>query len=256
MSRYLRLLSAVLLLSQSLLLCSDLIKQKPYIKWTRKEVSQVLNESPWVGLSPGGFRISEHRNLTIQNPTTDDVEVRRRPFYYRVRLLTAKPIREAWLRKLEIEGIIEPTVAATKLSSSSKEKKAALERYLASHPDDGALTGDSKNIIIGITIRIDIAWATEESSASELSNISAASQLTAETILSTDAGKQVHLLKYLPPGQDRFGARYYFPRYLANGAPLLGTNDKELQFETRIDSHPVKVKFDLKKMRYEGQLEI
>jgi hypothetical protein len=178
-----------------------------------------------------------------------------RPFYYRVRLLTAKPVREAWLRKLEIEGIIEPTVAATKLSSSSKEKKAALERYLASHPDDGALTGDIKNIIIGITIRIDIAWATEESSASELSNVSAASQLTAETILSTDTGKQVHLLKYVPPGQDRFGARYYFPRYLASGAPLLGTNDKQLQFETRIDNHPVKVKFDLTKMRYKGQLE-
>ena len=94
-----------------------------------------------------------------------------------------------------------------------------------------------------------------KSSASELSNVSAASQLTAETILSTDTGKQVHLLKYVPPGQDRFGARYYFPRYLASGAPLLGTNDKELQFETRIDNHPVKVKFDLKKMRYEGQLE-
>jgi hypothetical protein len=239
------------------LLCADLIEQKPYTKWTKKEVSQILNASPWVGLSPGGFRVSEYRwPPRISDPATrDNVEVFHRPFYYRVRLLTAKPVREAWLRKLEIEGIIEPTVAATKLSSSSKEKKAALERYLASHPDDGALTGDIKNIIIGITIRIDIAWATEESSASELSNVSAASQLTAETILSTDTGKQVHLLKYVPPGQDRFGARYYFPRYLASGAPLLGTNDKQLQFETRIDNHPVKVKFDLTKMRYKGQLE-
>ena len=257
MCRYLRFLSAALLLSQSLLLCSGLTERKPYTEWTEKEVGQILNASPWVGLSPAGIRILQYQ-LRFGDPTSPFSQISI-PVYYRVRLLTAKPVREAWLQWLELGGIIEPTVAAKNLSTkhSSAEKQAALERYLASHPDDGAMAGDNKNIIIGMTIRIgsysSLEW-NEESSASELLDISVL-QSKAETVLSTDTGKRIQLLKYVPPGQDCFGARYYFPRYHTSGAPLLGANDRELQFETRINDHHIKVKFDLKKMHYKGELE-
>ena len=115
MNRHLRFLFAGLLLSQSLLLGSDLIERKPYTEWTKKDVSQILNTSLWVKLSPAGVDT---------------------PAFFMVRLLTAKPIREAWLRVLELQ----PVISAKELSAnnSSAEKKAVLERYLASHPDDGA----------------------------------------------------------------------------------------------------------------------
>jgi hypothetical protein len=257
MSRYLQLVSAVILISHSLLLCSDLIEKKPYTEWTKAEVGQILNASPWVCLCPAGTRVLQYQ-VRVGDPDSGFSQITM-PLQYRVRLLTARPVREAWLRWLELGDIIESTVSAKRLSvqDSSSEKKAALERYLASHTEDGALTGDDKNIIIGITLRIgsyrSLQWS-EEYSASELSNISV-SELKSETVLSTNTGKRVQLVEYMPPSQDWYGARYYFPRYLAHGTPLVGTNDRELQFKTRINDRPVKAKFDLKKMLYKGKLE-
>jgi hypothetical protein len=209
-----------------------------------------------VALSPAGNRVSEHRLPGDPTSIPSGISI---PIFYRIRLLTAKPVREAWLRWLELGGILESTVQAKDLGTkdSPAERHAALERYLSSNPDDGAVAGDDKHIILGITLRIgnygSLRW-TEESRAYELSNV-AAPQSYSETVLFTDRGKRVHLLRYMPPGADCFGARYYFPRLLPTGAPLITENDKELRFETRINDHPVKARFDLRRMKYKGKPE-
>ncbi len=257
MGRYICVLSMGLLLYSGLLFCMDWLEQNPYTEWTENEVLQVLNQSPWVSARPAGIRVEEFRDRA-GDPTSNYSQISM-PIYYQVRLLTAKPVREAFLRWIALWGIPQSTVNIKNLSTkaSSAEKNAALAEYLASHPNDGAMAGDDKNIIIGITLKIgrygSLTW-TEESSALELSNV-AVSQLKTQTVLSTNTGKNVRLVKYEPPGRDWFGARYYFPRYLPNGVPFLAGNDGKLLFETRINGRSLKVKFNLKKMRYKGILE-
>ncbi len=97
--------------------------------------------------------------------------------------------------------------------------------------------------------------------------------LTHNTSLTTDTGKGVFLVRYDPPGQDDLWAKYYFPRNLPDGNPLLSQRDKEIRFETSItlleDAQPafqsgsasqrtdrIWMQFNLRKMIFEGRLEI
>ena len=82
------------------------------------------------------------------------------------------------------------------------------------------------------------------------------SDWTGHTILSTETGRSVEIVRYDPPGLDMLGAKFYFPSRLPDGTPLVANGGKELRFETRINGKSVKAKFDLRKMRYQGRLEI
>lgn len=77
-----------------------------------------------------------------------------------------------------------------------------------------------------------------------------------ETSLATNTGKRVDLLGYIKPGKDQLGSKFYFPRNLADGRPLITSKDNELYFETRVNETRIKVKFDLGEMLFKGKVEI
>ena len=98
------------------------------------------------------------------------------------------------------------------------------------------------------------------------------------TFLSTTSGKRVYAVAYDPPGNDGLGAKYYFPRTMADGRPFITEVDREVRFETTLTvttpyvpnpflepatpeplkrrSEKIFLTFDLRKMMIEGKTEI
>jgi hypothetical protein len=99
--------------------------------------------------------------------------------------------------------------------------------------------------------------------------------LVRSTYLVTDDGIPNYLKRYDPPAADGAGAKFVFSRRLLDGTPFVKPTDRQLRFETTLsladrqsvraleDSYSVpqnlnriSIKFDLRKMMFEGKLEI
>jgi len=266
----------------------DWWEKKPYIEWTPHEIDRMLNDSPWVALCPaeltrGQLVISRGSEEPAQHVSSPDrraipmhstqVQQAALPslINYRVRLLTARPIREAFLSELSFSAHThqdfssQQTVNVERMKGGDlvSARQARLQQFLAEHPGGTLVDGDERRIIVALTLtqftrneapHKSSDWA-EQPRPSDLLEIHTA-DLTGTTILSTDTGKRVALIQYDRPGTDMLGAKFYFPRTLPDGAPLIGDRDRELRFETRINGKEIKVKFDLRKMRYKGKVEL
>jgi hypothetical protein len=249
-----------LFLFPMLLMAQEWWETKPYIQWSADQVYKILNDSPWVIVTTAGVR-PLNRTLLFYPPSspTRPYSISLLPIAFRVSLITAKPVREALLRRLEWSGT---SVNAKDYKTESEKER--LERFIASSPNDVRVKGDERYIIVALTLRVlDIdncevpiknckSWL-EDPNADELSKIDT-SAMTTQTSLATNTNR-VALARYEPPGPDRLGAKYYFPRKLANGAPLIASGDKELIFDTRINNSRLSVKFNLTKMSYNGKPE-
>jgi len=241
----------VLLFISALFLASFSLKAEgwwektPFTQWPGIRVYELLTDSPWVLLSPAGFRQGENRRHSGYAISCN----------YLVRIVTAKPIREALLRSISLQGKLVSAKSGRK-NMDADQQQEQLHAFMASRPDDLRIKGNDRQIIIAITLKIDDRFTShEEDDGTELSNVDI-SAISAETSLATDTGKRVDLEDYRPAGNDRLGMQFYFPRQLPDGSPLISAGDKELRFGTRINGTPVKVKFNLKKMIYKGKLEI
>jgi hypothetical protein len=173
-------------------------------------------------------------------------------------MVTAKPLREAMLRAISLQGRVlnvSSRFGNSFLSSKAAQEQERLESFMAARPDDLRIKGDDKQIIIGITLRVDDrSRSREEDYGIELSNIDV-SRVVQETTLTTDTSRCAALSYFKPAGADRLGVKFYFPRILADGSPLVTAADKELRFSTWINGTPIRAKFNLKKMFYQGKLE-
>ncbi len=250
-----------------LLTCSAALgewwEEKPYTEWSVEQVDTVLNNSPWVRLAPAAPATRSGRNSALATFV---------PLYYQVRLLTARPIREGFLRMLAL-GMRSATADIREFSEDARVGYGSrlLQEFLRSYPEDVRAQGDEHHIILAVTLK-EAYWDSSTSTSStstlvqypkyreltnadELSNIDL-SNIQRETSLTTSTGRRVGIMSYIKPGGDRLGAKFYFPRNLPDATPLIAAGDKELLFETRIKNSKIKVKFDLKKTVYRGKTEL
>jgi hypothetical protein len=245
--RYLGLLfiafSAALCLARS----GEWWEEKPIAQWSNKQVNEFLNSSPWISSSQGYFLQAPRQALVVM-------------VHYQARILTAKPVREAFLRL----NVLNPKVVTAKsiqAATAADELQDRMHALLASHPNDLLVKGNEKNLIIAVSQKVrtlGISGITSEQEvfhSDELSDVDQ-SKLAASTSLATNTGKKVDLADYRPPDTRQAGATYYFPKNLPDGIPLVSGSDKELIFETVINQKQVKIKFDLGKLKYKGKLEI
>jgi hypothetical protein len=244
--------SAILLFA-GLLTAAEWWEKKPYSQWSDKEVKRMLDNSPW----------GKVHTVTIMNPTytgtrdfrsegTGDLE-REKQNLFHLHFLTAKPIRMAIVRQ-------------HMLNQKGQADLAGLERFVGQTSE--------KNIILAMTLSsVPKGTSSQSGYLSALLKLSTP-ELTVNTSLASKSGKRVYLTRYDPPGQDGLGAKYYFPRYMEDGKPFLTVDDSEVRFETlivlvesgtasgvpgeiensRIDR--IWMQFDLRKMVFEGKLEI
>ncbi len=234
---------------------------KPYMKWSKDDVTWVLQYSPWISVSPAGVRQEARLNPNFNkggwHPEYDGNSL---TVNYVFRLLTARPIREALLRSIALGEIIFPLVDRTDFGKKSlaEEERSLLNRFMISYPNSSILKGEDKFIIIGISLRVGVheslrRW-TEESRGAELSRMDASS-LMQNARLSTNTGKKVQLMDYRPAGTGWITTQLLFPRYLPDRRPLVAFGDNELLLETWINGKTVRAKFNLSKMVYKGRLE-
>jgi hypothetical protein len=241
-------------------------EKESYTQWSTKQVYKILYDSPWVSFTSAGFRPVQVPWYGAGSGGRGTRTIFYRSFY-RISLLTAQPMREALLRLYSFSSLL---VDAGSLNADAKSQKeqSRLEKFIESTPNDVRVQGDEQYIILGLTGVVSTQKTTqertprmspanwqEESHVDELSKVDV-SELLKSTSLATNTGKRAMLSRYEPPGADRLGAKFYFPRTLPDGTPLLRAGDKELVFEAQINKTRIKGKFDLGKMVSRGKLEI
>jgi len=235
-------LLAVLLLA-SFALAKEWWEEKSYSSWSQKDVDRMLDRSPW----------GKVHSIVIMNPTAPsegrgarsftnigrgDLE-REKQNHFHLRFLTAKPVRMALARGM-------------RLDDPEKANRAGVERFIGQSND--------RHIVLALQLS-----ATPEGSSSfrgywrSLLKLRT-TELTNNTLLATKTGKRVYTLP--------------------DGRPLVTTDDREIRFETTItlmeetatrghsadiEANPrqehsrtdrIWMKFDLRKMVFEGKIEI
>ena len=208
-------LSAIFLAASSAAFGADFWENKQYEKWSQKECSKLLENSPWaqdLTLMDSGLQQSTQ--------ASDDGQ----QFYikYQMQFRSALPVRQALVRQMQI---------AQKYDSLKPEQQQQFDQgakdFLSTIPNA---------VILYVT------YATNSQSKSmELLNFWKAQtmDLLKNTVfLRNSKGDQVPLAQFvLSQGGDR-SFQLIFPREL-NGKPFIGPEDKSLMLEF---SYPVVVK--------------
>ena len=228
----------------------------PVAAWSIEQVSDFLNTSPWIGGSQGYFRQGSWVGGTDGNKRKAPIIM----VYYQARILTARPVREAFLQ-LSILNPVVVTARSIRASTAEEELQIRMQELLASYPNDLLVRGDELHLILAVSQKISTIGASGARSEQEVFQSDELSDVDQSTIvlvtsLSTDTGKRVELENYEPPGTGKAGAMYYFPKSLPDGTPLVTAGDKDLLFDTVINKKQVKIKYDLGKLKYKGKREI
>jgi hypothetical protein len=222
-------------------------RERPSYSWTWQDVLEILNQSPWARVSSTGF-----------SAPAVGLPPRIVPFFPIVRLMTAKPIRDAYLRVIFFSARSEPVIDIKRLGEDpDKKAREALELFAKSFPDDIRLKGDPEHIVVSITFDPShmVNLFPDVTLSDPFEGIQQ-SDLSAVTFLSMRTGKHLALDHYSPKGKDNLGAKFFFPRFSPDGVPSIVKEDKELRFETRIKGKRIEVRFNLAKLIYQGNLEL
>lgn len=135
------------LLFTGILVAKNWWEKKPYMEWSVAEVDRMLNESPWVAVSVRGLFRDQHPT----DPYPDN---------WRIVLLTALPVREAYLRRLSFHDDVgakpdfqtSVPVNAAKTRPEPEEAQYRLQRFMALYPDDIRVRGDEHQIVVGMSV--------------------------------------------------------------------------------------------------------
>jgi hypothetical protein len=192
--------------------------QKPWEEWSKKEAEKILADSPWsqtqtetdtsqmfyTPSNMGDTRSSEAQGATNQATTLK----------YYIRLFSARPIRQAYVRLLEL--------------NQSQPDEAAVEKRRA-----WANLAPSDSIIV--TVQCDSKDQRYLGKAMQAFNSAVTAVLKNNAYLERDDGTRVFLGEYVPPGKDIFGARFIFPRTV-NGGPVITNKGGSLRFHAEYES--------------------
>jgi hypothetical protein len=241
MKRILLLCAAFVLFAAS----ASAQKEKPWIEWSEKEAVKVMTDSAWAQSQtestemPSGSTITPVQNnneVTLKNVgKTQSGETLGKKnaalsASYHVAFLTAKPVRQAFIRYLELKT---PEMPADK----------AAERRAFVNQDFGDY--------IVVTLRLD---------GNDQNKLKPATQLLSgdpkpfkdTAYLERKDGKRVSLMDFRAP--DQLGAKFIFPRSL-DGKPFLDASSGEVRVYLEIGKTKVSRKFKVADMMYDGKLE-
>jgi hypothetical protein len=237
-----RISSALALLLVWSLSVSAQWHKKPYTGWSEKESLQVLNDSPWgqtqvfatntsTGVVPdregdprramdqGGSRV---RYISQVN--------------FRIRFLTARPVRQAITRLYEVN----------RKSEFSAQLTEKLKAFVAEESPD--------NVIVAVYTDAPRESVKLQRIRDLLEQLTTA-ELKGKAYLVVGGTRRIDLEEYQAPAPDGIGARFIFPR-MVEGKPLLGPNDDSIQFHAELSpAYTLNRSYKAKEMIYEGKLE-
>ena len=203
-----------------LLLVSGALAQKPlkpWEEWSKKEAEKILADSSWsqtqtetdtgemfyTPSNMGDTRSREEQGATNQATTLK----------YYIRLFSARPIRQAYVRLLEL--------------SQGQPDEAAVEKRRA-----WANLAASDSIIV--TVQCESKDQRYLGRAMQAFNSAVSAILKNSAYLERSDGTRIFLSEYAPPGKDVFGARFIFPRSV-NGEPFISNKGGSLRFHAEYE---------------------
>lgn len=228
-------------------------------KWDKGKVNKMLNSSPWAQTqtdtdtsqltyspttSTGTSSIGRSTSSTagtgatnagreVQGDRTDSGATNQAmSVNYHVRFLSAKPIRQALARMIEIQD---------------KDNKAVREQL-------GPFVERDFSDYIVVTVAFD---ASDNRFAGPVLQAFASAThgtLKNQAYLERNDGKRLFIMDYKPPINDGLGAKFVFPRQV-DGQPFL-TDTGDVRFFAQLNSKiTLSTKYKLHDMMYEGKLE-
>lgn len=220
--------------------------KKPYLEWSEKETMKLLNDSPW-GQTQTYTDTSRmfDRNRRLDSGESRIAEVN--DVIFRIRFLSAKPIRQAIARYMDIQH------------------KGEMNEQLTNKLNAFA-AADFPDFII-VTVQLESAQANRDiQAATAVLQSLTTSELKNNTYLLAKGGERLFLHEYQPPRNDGLGARFVFPRTV-DGKPYLTPETSEVLFYTELNSRFVpsnrnerkplflSTRYKVKDMVYQGKLE-
>lgn len=210
-------------------------QKKTYKQWSEKEALTVLNSSPWgqtqtytdtSHMFDEGRRVLSNEKREIEVPQIN----------FRIRFFSSKPIRQATSRLVELM------------------QKGKVNQQLAAQLDGLANASFPDYVVITVVTEVAQAGSLMGLAASLLDR-QTTSQLKNDTYLSIKGGKRVFLLEYQAPRKDGFGARFVFPRNV-DGKPFITNESDEVLFHATLNAGPdLNMRFKIKDMIFDGNLE-
>jgi hypothetical protein len=223
-------------------------KVKPWTEWTEKEALKMLNDSAWgqtqtetdtsemfyspnsqnrnpIGNRPldtsGGSGNDRSTQGQLNQATTVD---------YRIRLLTAKPIRQALARRAQMQN---PQLAEQLKAFAEQQTDKYIVVAVDFESKDRRYSGPAMQIFNSATTAV----------------------LKNNTYLENNDGKRIFLQEYIAPINDGMGAKFVFPRTFINE---LFVNDQSgyLRFYSEMSKNiKLNMRFKIADMTYDGKLE-
>jgi hypothetical protein len=222
-------------------------KIKPWTEWSEKEVNKMLNDSAW-----GQTQTDTDTSEMFYSPTKNPPAPGNRPLdgssgssndrstqgqlnqainvNYRIRLLTAKPIRQALARRAQIQN-----------PDLGEQLKAFTERQTDEY----------------IVVAVDYDSSDRRFSGPVMQTFNTANigVLKNNTYLEIKDGKRIFLKEYIAPINDGIGAKFVFPRTLNNEA-FVNEQSGYLRFYSEVAKNiKLNMRFKIPDMTYEGKLE-
>ena len=217
---------------------------KPWLEWNVKETTRILTDSAWAqtqletkeaeGASTAVTNTGSSRTMTPRDASKDSPGAITSYIKYYVRLLSAKPVRQAIVRKLMLD---------------SPEMDAARKEQLKSFAE--ATTSDF--IVVAVVAEAkDKAMGRDAAQAFETATLAS---LKDSTYLERRDGQRVLLADFKAPIADGLGAKFVFPRTL-NNQPFLDAESGQLKFSSQLSKKiKIEARYKVSDMLYDGRLE-
>ncbi len=224
-------------------------KGKAWSEWSKKDAEKMLESSPWAQTQtdtdtsqmfysptqdPQRMGTSSNDGVRLtEGATNQAVNVK-----FHVRFFSARPIRQALIRLVEIRMI----------DSQQKPSPEAAQRMTSFAEVPAA---DS----IILTVTFESNDQRYSGAVMQAFNSAVTGTLKNNTYLERNDGKRLFLEEYVPPGKDGFGARFIFLRQL-DGQPFITKDTGEVRFYSQYEKGPkIDRRFKIANMIYQGGLE-
>lgn len=241
--------TAILILMVSILagIASSQKKSAPWTEWSKRDVEKILNDSAW-GKTQVDTDTSEMTYRPTVTPTTSSRDVsidsnraergalnQEMHVKYRIRFLSAKPVRQAFVRMVELQQD-QPN------KQLSEQLRSFVDRDFGEY------------IVVAVGFE-----STDQRLAGPVMqdiNGAVASILKNTTYLERKDGKRLFLMDYRAPINDGMGAKFVFARTVG-GQPFITPESGEVRFYSEVGKKvKLNMRFKISDMMFEGRLEI
>lgn len=250
-----KVISAALI--STLLLSIVTAQNKPWTEWTKVEAEKILNSSAWgqtqtdtdtseMMYSPTSLagqgsstrsgvtgattdRQSVNNNRIAQGANNQAISVN-----YHVRLLSAKPVRQAFMRVIELaQKTPEKELLDGLKSFVDRDFSDFIVVAVTFDSTDGRFSGPALQAFASATV----------------------GTLKNKTYLERKDGKRVFLMEYHAPINDGLGAKFIFPR-IVDEKRFVNAETGTFRFYSEVTNQlKLNVTFKTSELMYNGQLE-